>query len=128
MRAQPGAVLAHCRAIARDDVPEARRVIQLDAMRQLVHEFGQRFQEAHGLKLAFTEAAADALVVKALESSKPVRDLCAERFKDYQFGLKLIAQNTGRKEFTVDVDSVENPDKVLSEWVVASYRSHAQEG
>ena len=92
-------------------------------MRQLVHEYGQRFQEAHGLKLTFTEAAADALVVKALESSKPVRDLCAERFKDYQFGLKLIAQNTGQKEFVVDGNAVEAPDKILSEWVVASYRS-----
>ncbi len=91
-------------------------------MRQLAHEFGQRFQETHGLKLTFTEAAADALVTEALEQRKPVRDLCAERFKDYQFGLKLIAQNTGRKEFIIDVDSVENPDKVLSEWVVASYR------
>jgi endopeptidase Clp ATP-binding regulatory subunit ClpX len=97
-------------------------------MRQLVQEFGERFQETHALKLTFTEAAADALVVEALESGRPVRDLCAERFKDYQFGLKLIAQNTGRKEFTVDVDSVESPDKVLSEWVVASYRSQSAGG
>lgn len=94
-------------------------------MRQLVQEFGQRFQETHGLKLTFTEAAADALVARALESGRPVRDLCAERFKDFQFGLRLIAQNTGRKEFAVDADAVENPDKILSEWVVASYRNQA---
>src|SRR5262249_16215034 len=59
-------------------------------MRQLVHEFGQRFQETHGLKLTFTEAAADALVTLALEKGTSIRELCAERFKDYQFGLKLI--------------------------------------
>jgi len=92
-------------------------------MRQLVHEFAQRFQESHGLQIAFSAAAADRLVAQALEQSKPVRDLCAERFKDFQFGLKLIAQNTGRKEFTIDADAVEAPDKVLSEWVVASYRT-----
>ena len=91
-------------------------------MRQLVHEFGQRFQEAHGLKLAFTEEAADALVGLALEHGKTVRDLCAEKFKDYQFGLKLIAQNTGRKDFTIDANAVAAPDRVLSEWVVNSYR------
>ena len=51
-----------------------------------------------------------------------MRDLCAERFKDYQFGLKLISQNTARQEFQIDTDAVEAPDKVLSEWVVASYR------
>ncbi len=94
-------------------------------MRQLVHKFAQRFQETHGLKLSFTEAAADRLVSLALAQSKPVRDLCAERFKDFQFGLKLIAQNTSQREFAIDLDGVESPDKILSEWVVASYRSEA---
>ena len=90
--------------------------------RQLVDEFAHRFQEQHGLRLRFTEAAADQLVSLALEKSQPVRDLCAAHFKDYQFGLKLIAQNSGQQEFTLDRDAVENPDKVLSAWVVASYR------
>ena len=89
---------------------------------ELVKEFAVKFGEQHQLKLGFTEAASARLIALAAEQGKPVRDLCAERFKDYQFGLKLIAQNTGRAEFTVDVDSVEAPDKVLSDWVVASYR------
>src|SRR5947208_14111903 len=97
-------------------------------MRQLVHEFAQRFQETHGLKITFTEAAACRLVSLALEQSEPVRDMCAERFKDFQFGLKLIAQNTGQKEFAIDLDAVEAPDRILSEWVVASYRSAATKG
>ena len=91
-------------------------------MRQVVHEFARRFTEAHGLKLLFTDAAAGRLVDLALEQQKAVRDLCAERFKDFQFGLRLIAQNTGQQEFTVDAPAVEAPDQVLSEWVVASYR------
>ena len=62
------------------------------------------------------------LVTQALARNQPVRDLCADRFKDYQFGLKLVAQNTGRDEFEIDAPAVESPDKVLSEWVVASYR------
>ncbi len=53
----------------------------------------------------------------------PVRELCATRFKDFQFGLKLIAQNSGQQEFVIDEDVVEAPDKVLSEWVVKSYRA-----
>jgi endopeptidase Clp ATP-binding regulatory subunit ClpX len=90
--------------------------------RQLVHAFAQRFTEMHGLAIRFTEAAADALVSLSLRQNVAVRDLCAAKFKDYQFGLKLIAQNTGQTEFTIDRDAVESPDKVLSEWVVASYR------
>src|SRR5437867_3486533 len=97
-------------------------------MRQLLQEFARRFHESHGLKIWFTDAAADRLVAQALEQSKPIRDLCAEKFKDFQFGLKLIAQNTGRKEFAIDADAVETPDKVLSDWVVASYRTEITRG
>ena len=89
---------------------------------EVVNEFAWRFQEAHGLKLEFTNAAVERLVALALEQSKTVRDLCAEKFKDYQFGLKLIAQNTARQEFTIDVEAVDNPDKALSDRVVESYR------
>jgi ATP-dependent Clp protease ATP-binding subunit ClpX len=91
-------------------------------MAQLAHEFARRFQETHGLNISFTDKAAEELVRLALEESKPVRDLCAERFKDYQFGLRLISQNSGRQDFVIDVEAVLAPDKVLSEWVIASYR------
>jgi ATP-dependent Clp protease ATP-binding subunit ClpX len=90
--------------------------------RQLVHDFAARFGDNFKLSIRFTEEAADRLVAMALEKSTPVRDLCSARFKDYQFGLKLIAQNTGQQEFVIDQDAVEAPDKVLSEWVVKSYR------
>lgn len=89
---------------------------------QLIDEFARRFQENHGMALRFTPAAAEMLVTEALERSQSVRDLCATRFKDFHFGLKLIAQNSGQREFVIDRDAVEAPDKVLSEWVVASYR------
>jgi ATP-dependent Clp protease ATP-binding subunit ClpX len=90
--------------------------------RQLLQEFADRFQEMFDLKLQFTDAALQRMVALSAEHSKPVRDLCAERFKDFQFGLKLIAQNTGQKEFVLDQDVIDAPDKTLSEWVVASYR------
>jgi len=90
--------------------------------RQLVDEFARRFQECHGMKIKFTDAAADLLVDEALQKSQSIRDLCAKRFKDFQFGLKLISQSSGQQEFVIDKDAVENPDKVLSDLVVASYR------
>jgi len=78
------------------------------------------------MTLKFTDAAADMLVNEALDKSQPVRDLCSKRFKDFQFGLKLIAQNSGQKEFVIDTDAVQTPDKILSDWVVASYRTVEQ--
>jgi GNAT superfamily N-acetyltransferase len=89
---------------------------------QLVVEFAERFAQAHGITLQFTPAASARLVTLAAQKEQSVRDLCSELFKDYQFGLKLIVQNTGRTQFTLDVDAVEAPEKVLSDWVVASYQ------
>jgi endopeptidase Clp ATP-binding regulatory subunit ClpX len=90
--------------------------------RQLVEEFARRFRENHGMTLRFTEAAAGMLVDEALDKSQSVRDLCATRFKDFHFGLKLIAQNSSQREFVLDTDAILAPDKVLSDWVVASYK------
>ena len=93
--------------------------------RRMVHEFGERFYDSHKLKLTFTEEAADLLAQQAERDNIPVRDLVATKFKDYQFGLKLIAQNTGQSSFVVEVGVVDDPNKTLSEWVVASYRKES---
>jgi ATP-dependent Clp protease ATP-binding subunit ClpX len=93
-----------------------------EIMKQVVREFAQRFRESFGLTLSFTDDAAEHLVTIAIDQKKTVRDLCNEKFKDFQFGLRLVSQNSGRTEFTVDRAVVEAPDRVLSEWVVASYR------
>ena len=78
------------------------------------------------MQLRFTEVATDLLVEEALEKGQSVRDLCAARFKDYQFGLKLIAQNSGQTGFVIDEQAVRSADKTLSDWVVASYRQGEQ--
>src|SRR5438876_71362 len=93
--------------------------------RQLVDEFARRFHENHGMKIVFSETAAEMLVNEALQKGQSVRELCANRFKDFHFGLKLISQNSGQQEFVIDTDAVELPEKVLSDWVVASYRKTA---
>ena len=79
-------------------------------------------------KLFDPDEAADRLAAQAAEQGKSVREICATRFKDFHFGLKLIVQNSGPKEFVIDQDVVDTPDKVLSDWVVASYRSSGQAG
>jgi endopeptidase Clp ATP-binding regulatory subunit ClpX len=105
---------------------EARE--ELTVLRQLVHEFAGRFRETHGLAIRFTDEAADWLAQEAKSAGQSVRDLCATRFKDFQFGLRLVAQNTGQQEFTIDQDAAQSPGKVLSEWVVASYRKSETSG
>jgi endopeptidase Clp ATP-binding regulatory subunit ClpX len=90
---------------------------------QRAHEFAAQFSQTHGILVRFTEEAAQFLATSADQQGKSVFDLCQERFRDLQFGLKLISQNTQQTEFLLDRPMVEAPDKVLSEWVVSSYRT-----
>src|SRR3954451_1291170 len=74
------------RELVDDPVAELKKILadprqeESIVARQLVDEFARRFQENHGLKIAFTAAAADQLVNEALEKGQSVRDLCAKRF------------------------------------------------
>ena len=120
------------RALVDDPAAELKNILadprqeERVVARQLVEEFAHRFQENHSMKISFTAEAAELLVNEALEQSQSVREVCARRFKDFQFGLKLIAQNSGQREFVLGADVVQAPDRVLSEWVVASYRGSQQ--
>jgi endopeptidase Clp ATP-binding regulatory subunit ClpX len=93
------------------------------ALGAIVDEFAQRFRDQHELDISFEPEAATALVARALAENGGVRELCEALFKDYQFGLKLIRKNSGRREFRIPRRAVDDPDGVLSEWVVESYRN-----
>ncbi|MEO8205413.1 MAG: AAA family ATPase [Chthoniobacterales bacterium] len=85
-------------------------------------QFAQRFSEKHGVAITFDDAAVEALVERALAEDTNIHELCQRLFKDYQFGLQLIQKNHGKDSFVIGADAVENPDGILSRWVVASYQ------
>jgi endopeptidase Clp ATP-binding regulatory subunit ClpX len=97
---------------------EARHIQHL-----VIEQFAERFGGQHGFVLRFDPPAIEAILRMALEKNIPARDLCESLFKDYQFGLGLISRNSGQSEFVIPADAVDAPDRVLSQWVVASYRT-----
>ncbi len=96
---------------------------QQGILRREVDAYAHRFSKEHGLVLEFDEGAIQALVEMSLETDKTIRAICEDRFKDFQFGLKLLASKKGRKVFTVTQETVNDPDKELSRWVVENYPS-----
>ena len=78
-------------------------------------------------RISFEPEAVERILAEAAEENIGVREFCERAFKDYQFGLTLIKRNSGRLEFAIPLRAVENPDGVLSEWVVASYRNPPEE-
>lgn len=90
-------------------------------MEDAARHWAEAFQKLHGLEIVFDDSALRRLVERAHNERMSINDLCAHLFKDYQFGLTLVKQNTGRSRFALDAGAVDTPDKYLSELVVKSY-------
>lgn len=116
---RPGEAIPRLLSLGQDEEDRAQRLV--------VAEFAERFRSQHLHELSFEPAAVDRLLAVSREKNIPVRDLCESLFKDYQFGLGLIRRNSGRLEFVIPAEAVDAPDRVLSEWVVASYREKTDE-
>jgi endopeptidase Clp ATP-binding regulatory subunit ClpX len=93
-----------------------------------IRRFADDFKRQYGLSLAFDDAACDVLIRAATEEDKAIRTLCEQRFKDFQHGLQIVSRNTGRKTFTIDETVAQDPDRELSQWVVASFRDNPDAG
>lgn len=87
----------------------------------LIDAFAAEFSATHGVKISFSTAAIKALSRESEEAGEALEDLCKDKFKDYQYGLKLVAKNTGRDAFEIDDRAVRDPDGTLSEKVLKSY-------
>jgi ATP-dependent Clp protease ATP-binding subunit ClpX len=95
---------------------------QRELMRQCTREFERKFEEKHKLRIKFADDTVEEIVERARESQRSVTEVCRQLFKDYQFGLNLVKNNTGQTEFVIPKAALADPDKFLSEWVVSSYR------
>ncbi|MBK1834246.1 AAA family ATPase [Roseibacillus ishigakijimensis] len=102
--------------------------VDVKKTRAEVEIWEREFNEKHEVNVHLNDQAVVALAEKAAEQARSVLQVCRDRFKDYQFGLKLIEKNTGRKDFELTPEAVADPDKFLSEMVVLSYRRDSEAG
>jgi ATP-dependent Clp protease ATP-binding subunit ClpX len=110
----PQTSLAVCR--------ERAKTVQVSVGAREVQAFMQQFHHDYGLDVRFEDAATHALIERSTREGVAVGELCRKLYKDYPFGLQLIASNNAEKVFVLPLRAVEEPDKYLSELVVASYR------
>lgn len=110
----PEKALKRCLEACRGSVPPR--------LQQEADDFCREWFATHGVRLVFDSGALNRLGAICESTGKPLGEICETRFRDYQFGLKLIQRNTGQDSFTISASAVENPDSFLSELVVKSYR------
>ena len=89
--ADPERILAECR--------EKAKTFQVSVAAREADSYADSFAHDYGLHLSFSEEAKSALVDRSIREAMPVGDLCRRLFKDYPFGLQLIASNTSVRTF-----------------------------
>ena len=98
---------------------ESGRGEQARVLRDTAVEFLSRVGRDAGKDLRFEPAALDLLVERAMKQQRSMRELCAEIFKDFEFGLRLVPSGDA---LVLPREAVEAPDKFLSDLVVRAYR------
>lgn len=84
--------------------------------------YRRQFEKDHGVRLVFDSGAVARITALSAETGRGIVELCSEKFRDFHFGLQLIRKNTGQSVFPVTAEAIDDPDKYLSNLVVASYR------
>ena len=110
----PAVVLEHYRKLGSQ--------VSAEQVGKEVSLFASEFERQHGVALIFEDDAVAAISERAMVKGESALQTCNLLFKDFQFGLKLIQKNTGRCEFTINSDTINDPDAFLSDIVVKSYR------
>ncbi len=112
-------------AAALAETLDQKDTVQRANVQQAIRAFAETFQTNHGIKLIVPKDPLDALTDLCLADGRPPATVCAERFRDFEYALKLIARNTGRNSFTLTRKLVTQPTEELSRRVADSFR---QEG
>ena len=103
---------------------EARR----SSLRSEIAAFAERFRDRTGLELAFDDGAESRLVELCMENDRTMRTTCEERFRDFPYGLALLSRDSGKRRFTIDATTVDDPDAVLSRWITEAYGARREAG
>jgi endopeptidase Clp ATP-binding regulatory subunit ClpX len=99
-----------------------------DSMLEDVDRFIEEFKRNHGFELRIRKPAKVALVKLARQENRSVLAFCERKFADFQHGLSIIEQRTGKNSFVIERKAIDDPDKELSKWVIESFGQKRDQG
>ncbi len=108
-------------ASALQELLEDNKDLLDENMLEDVDRFIDSFKRDYGYELKFRKAAKVAVVKIATSENRSVFATCERMFKDFEHGLGIISQRTGKRSFVIEKKVIDDPDKELSRWVVESF-------
>ena len=90
-------------------------------IRHNVHIFEQAFSERHNVSITFTDDALKEIISTCLRANVEPATICAGAVKNYEYGLKLIHEKTGKSHFEIQALALTNSEDYLNRLVRDSY-------
>jgi hypothetical protein len=79
-----------------------------------IKELMAYFRRSHELNVSLHEDATDAVVLEICASQQTPGDFYKKMSTDFQYGLKLVSDRTGKNDFVITEEALKDPDKYLN--------------
>jgi hypothetical protein len=90
-------------------------------IQQRVKSFEINFFATHELEIIFADDALNGIIRISIEENKDPWELCQSTCKNYEYGLKLVKEKTGTKNFVIHKEALQDPEEYLNSLVRKSY-------
>ena len=100
-------------------------VEEIQAVQQAVRDFAEQFSMKNRLALSFSDDAVDALVEIVWNEPHNPGDYLRTLLHNYSQGLNLIRQKTGKQQFLIIAEGVQNPENYLNRLIQEAYRQES---
>jgi endopeptidase Clp ATP-binding regulatory subunit ClpX len=95
---------------------------EFQAIQKAVHDFAGQFSLRNELDASFSDGAVDALAEKVWKEQQDPADYLKTALHNYDQGLKLIREKTGKRQFLIPAGGVEDPEEYLNGLIQEAYR------
>jgi ATP-dependent Clp protease ATP-binding subunit ClpX len=92
-----------------------------------VEEFERDFQRRTGIDLQFSEEAINRITEIILNEDGKGTALFSRLSKDYEYGFELIREKTGKREFIITTEAVDDPEGYLNRMIREIYKQQSDQ-
>jgi ATP-dependent Clp protease ATP-binding subunit ClpX len=92
------------------------------AVHQAARDFARKFSSRNEVQIDFTDEAVDRLALKVWEEGADPQAFLKQSFQNYEHGLKLIKEKTGKRNFSIPAEAMENPENYLNLLIRETYK------
>ncbi len=95
---------------------------EISSLLEEVEEYRRDFSAKHGIKTEFSPEAIDKIIEEAIREKTSPSTISERILRNYEHGLKLLRERSGRDEFLITQEAIGDPEGYLNRLIKESYQ------